>query len=258
MSENRARRLEGQVAIVTGAAQGTGRGAALAFAAEGACVTLFGRTAAKLERVVKEIEARGSQALVVAGDVTQAADRERCVAETLKRFGRISILLNAAIAPEAREGALLDTSREFISQLWDSGFVAVTEFMRLCHPHMKAGGGGSIINVGSIAQQVPKDFTIYGGIKAAVQSMSRGAALEWVGDNIRVNVILPMAVSPSWETYMQNEPKIAEAVLQSLPMRRMGDPERDIGRPCAFLASEDARFITGATLALDGGLGFVR
>jgi NAD(P)-dependent dehydrogenase (short-subunit alcohol dehydrogenase family) len=88
--------------------------------------------------------------------------------------------------------------------------------------------------------------------------MSRGAALEWVGDNIRVNVILPMAVSPSWETYMQNEPEIAQAVLQSLPMRRMGDPELDIGRPCAFLASEDARFITGATLALDGGLGFVR
>lgn len=258
MTENRSKRLNGKVAIVTGAAQGTGRGASLAFAAEGASVTLFGRTASKLERMAAEVTARGSRALVVAGDVTSRADRERCVAETLKHSGRIDILLNAAISPEAREGLLLETSPELSSQLWESGFVAMTEFMRLCHPHMKAGGGGCIINVGSVNQQIPQGFSVYGGVKAAVQAMSRGAALEWVGDNIRVNVILPMVISPAWHTFVENHPEVAKTVLTTLPMHRMGDPELDIGRPCAFLASEDARFITGSTFALDGGFGFVR
>lgn len=258
MTEDRAKRLAEKVAIVTGAAQGTGRGAALAFAAEGASVTLFGRTASKLERVASEVEARGARALVVAGDVTSEAERERCVAETLERFGRIHILVNAAISPEAREGFLLETSREHTAELWESGFVAMTELMRLCHPHMKAAGGGCVLNVGSINQHIPKGFSVYAGVKAAVQAMSRGAALEWADDRIRVNVILPMVISPAWEAFVRSHPGAAAGFVEALPMHRMGDPELDIGRPCAFLASEDARFITGATLALDGGYGFVR
>ena len=258
MSENREKRLNGKVAIVTGAAQGLGAGASLAFAAEGASVALFGRTASKLERMAEQLAARGAKSIVVAGDVTSAADRERCVSETAKQFGRVDILVNAAISPDVRDGLLLDAAHQVMTELWDSGFVAMVELMRLCYPHMKAGSGGSIINVGSSNQHTPKGFSVYGGVKAAVQVMSRGAALEWAEDNIRVNVVLPMVESPAWETFVKNNPDAVPHVLATLPMHRMGDPELDIGRPCAFLASDDARFVNGATLPLDGGFTFVR
>jgi meso-butanediol dehydrogenase/(S,S)-butanediol dehydrogenase/diacetyl reductase len=257
-SADRSQRLQGKAAIVTGAGQGVGRGVALALAAEGASVTLCGRTGAKLQLLADEITARGGASRVVAGDVTVSADRQRCVTDTLHRFGRIDILVNAAFSPEARQSTLLETSPQFMEQVWQSGFVAVVELMRSCHPHMKRGGGGSVINFGSSTQLDPKEFSVYGGIKCAVQVMSRGAAMEWAEDQIRVNVVLPIVASPAWEAFIATQPGLAKSSLNAIPQHRMGDPELDVGRPCAFLASDDARFITGATIPLDGGLSFVR
>lgn len=247
-------KLNGKVAIVTGAGQGGGMGAALALAAEGAAVLLFGRTRAKLTQVAEQITGRGGQAAVFAGDVTVEADLKGVIDLALSRFGRLDILVNAAQSPEMRNAPLLDIEPAVVAELWNSGAAATLAFMRLVHPHMKAGGGGSIINFGSGAQFGPKHYGVYAGVKAAIQAISRAAALEWAEDGIRVNMVVPMVASPATDA----DPTPNEVLAKVIPAGRIGDPEKDIGRPIAFLAGEDSGFITGSTVMLDGGLTYLR
>ena len=254
MTAHKTGTLSGKVAIVTGAGQGGGMGAALALAEAGATVVLFGRTAAKLERVAAEIAARGCQAIAFAGDVTIEADLHAAVELAVGRFGRIDILVNAAQSPEMRHTPLLDISAAVVADLWNSGAAATLSFMRLVHPHMARVGGGSIVNFGSGAQFGPKHYGVYAGVKAAIQAISRAAALEWAADGIRVNMVIPLVASPATDA----DPMPNEMLAKFVPLGRIGDPEADIGRPIAFLAGDDSRFITGSTLMLDGGLTFLR
>ncbi len=247
-------KLNGKVAIVTGAGQGGGMGAALALASEGAAVLLFGRTRAKLVAVAEVITGRGGQAVVFAGDVTVEADLNAAIAFAVRRFGPPSILVNAAQSPEMRNTALLDIAPATVAELWNSGAAATLAFMRLVHPHMKAAGGGSIINFGSGAMYGPKHYGVYAGVKAAIQAISRAAALEWAGDKIRVNMVVPMVASPATDA----DPTPNAILEKIIPLGHIGDPEADIGRPIAFLAGPDSQFITGSTLMLDGGLTYLR
>jgi NAD(P)-dependent dehydrogenase (short-subunit alcohol dehydrogenase family) len=251
-------RLKGRVAIVTGPGQGGGRGAAMALAREGAQVVLFGRDAAKLERVAGEISAFGGEALPVPGDVTSQPDRDRLVRAALDRFGGIDILVNAAQSPEDRSCVLLEVDDETIETLWASGYLASLKLMRACHPHMKARGGGSIINFGSGSAMSPAMHGVYAGVKAALQTTGRAAALEWAGDGIRVNTVLPLVQSPAYDTFRSLYPAEAAGFEMQIPLGRVGEGEPDIGRPIVFLASADSAFITGSTLALDGGHVFLR
>jgi 2-hydroxycyclohexanecarboxyl-CoA dehydrogenase len=247
-------KLTGKVAIVTGAGQGGGMGAALALAAEGAAVVLFGRTVAKLERVAAEIAARGGQAAVLGGDVTVEADIEASIDLAVQRFGGLDILVNAAQSPEMRNCALLDIEPAVVAELWNSGAAATLAFMRLAHPHMAKRGGGSIVNFGSGAQMGPMHYGVYAGVKAAIQAISRAAAMEWAKEKIRVNMVIPMVNSPAADA----DPTDNAILEKVIPLGRIGDPEKDIGRPIAFLAGDDSAFITGTTLMLDGGLGYLR
>jgi NAD(P)-dependent dehydrogenase (short-subunit alcohol dehydrogenase family) len=247
-------KLNGRVAIVTGAGQGGGMGAALALAAEGAAVVLFGRTAAKLEKVAAEIASRGGQAVVFAGDVTKEADLKASIDLAVQRFGGLDILVNAAQSPEMRNGLLLDAAPELVADLWNSGAAATLTFMQLAHPHMAKRGGGSIINFSSGAIMTPAHYGVYAGVKAAIQAISRAAAVEWAGQKIRVNSVIPMVQSPAADA----DPTDNAVLEKFIPLGRIGDPEKDIGRPVAFLASDDSAFITGSTLMLDGGLGYLR
>jgi NAD(P)-dependent dehydrogenase (short-subunit alcohol dehydrogenase family) len=247
-------KLTGRVAIVTGAGQGGGMGAALALAAEGAAVVLFGRTGAKLERVAAEIAARGGQAAVFSGDVTVEADLKASIDLAVQRFGGLDILVNAAQSPEMRNCALLDIEPAVVADLWNSGAAATLAFMRLAHPHMAERGGGSIVNFGSGAQMGPMHYGVYAGVKAAIQAISRAAAMEWAKKKIRVNMVIPMVQSPAADA----DPTDNAILEKVIPLGRIGDPEKDIGRPIAFLASDDSAFITGSTLMLDGGLGYLR
>jgi meso-butanediol dehydrogenase/(S,S)-butanediol dehydrogenase/diacetyl reductase len=247
--------LRGKTAIVTGAGQGVGRGVALALSAEGAAVMLMGRTAAKVESVAAEIVARGGRASSVSGDVKQAADIEHCVAATLDEFGSIDILVNNA--QEVPLGHLLDVTDAAFLAGWESGPLATLRFMRLCHPHLK--GGGAVVNMGSRAGIRPDPVRrgAYAAVKEAIRALTRAAAMEWAADGIRVNAILPYAMSPALEQLAAERPDEFDVTRRAIPLQRIGDPETDIGRAVVFLVSPDSGYITGATIPVDGGNAFL-
>ena len=246
-------KLKGKVAIVTGAGQGAGMGASLAMAAEGATVILFGRTLSKVEAVAQQIRDRGGEAVAFGGDVTREADLKASVELATGKYGRLDILVNAAQSPQMRFAKLLDITAEEVADLWNSGAAATLTFMRLAHPHMKRAGGGVIVNFGSGAMYGPAHYGVYAGVKAAIEKISRAAAQEWGADGIRVNTVVPMVQSPAAD----EDPSDQEAIVKYIPAGRIGDPEKDIGRPIAFLASDDGSYITGSVLMLDGGLSYL-
>jgi NAD(P)-dependent dehydrogenase (short-subunit alcohol dehydrogenase family) len=248
--------LEGRIAIVTGGGHGVGRGVALALSGAGARVVICGRTPETLSAVRQEIEARGGVAADVVCDITRGADLQRLVATTLQRFGGVNILVNnAALVPH---GTLLEIDDALVQQAWETGPIATLQLMRLCHPHLK--GDGAIVNVSSgasIGGNVPLRG-VYAAVKAALNAISRAAANEWGPDGIRVNSIMPLASTEALDRFFANEPERAAAVLAAIPLRRIGDCEDDIGRVVAFLAGPDAKYLTGVTIPVDGGGGYVR
>ena len=249
-------KLQGKVAIVTGPGQGVGRGIALALASEGAATVLMGRTGAKVQRVAAEITDRGGVALPIEGDVTRPEDIASTLATTIETFGRLDILVNNA--QHIHRGPLLESTDGDAQASWESGPLATLRFMRAAHPHLK--GGGVIINLGSRVgvRPDPMGFGVYAAAKEAIRALSRTAAMEWGPDGIRVVVILPFATSPELERMQREDPEAYARTRDATALGRVGDPETDIGRAVAFLAGPDGGYITGTTIALDGGKSFVR
>jgi NAD(P)-dependent dehydrogenase (short-subunit alcohol dehydrogenase family) len=250
------RKLEGKAALVTGAGQGVGRGIALALAGEGARIAVCGRTEGKLLSVCEEIRARGGVAEPVLCDVMIAEDVTRCVEATVSAFGTIDILINnAQVVPL---GHLLDVSEEQYQQGMDSGPLATLRFMRACHPHLK--GGGSIVNMGSSSaiRWDPIGYGAYAAAKEAIRALTRAAACEWGTDGIRVNCVLPLAMSPAMDGWIASRPEESAEFFKTIPLGYVGDCELDIGRAVVFLCSEDARYLTGHSMPLDGGQAFMR
>ncbi|MFI1486747.1 SDR family NAD(P)-dependent oxidoreductase [Streptomyces sp. NPDC020747] len=247
----RGTRLAGKTALVTGAGQGVGRGIALAMAAEGAAVVITGRTEGKLKDTAGEIVERGGRAHLVVGDVGERGDVDRMVAETVRQFGGLDILVNNAQASVQRR--LEETSYDDVELAYRSGPLATFHAMRVALPHLKASRG-SVVNLGSSAAvQGEVNFASYAMAKEAIRGLTRVAAREWGAYGIRVNVVCPAALSPAAEAYFTAHPDKAERVLAGIPLGRMGDPETDIGRAVAALVSDDMAYLTGATLMLEGG-----
>jgi NAD(P)-dependent dehydrogenase (short-subunit alcohol dehydrogenase family) len=245
--------LTGRTAIVTGAGQGLGRGIALVLAQRGASVVLNGRTPAKLEAVKAEIDGAGGQCVTAPGDVGLRSDVARMVETALGAFGSIDILINNAQA-STPDVSVLGVTDEDMELTFRSGALGTLLAMQACHPHMKARGGGSIVNFGSsTALAGDAGFASYIMTKEAIRGLSRIAAKEWGPDGIRVNVICPAAMSPSAEAFAKANPARFERVVRGIPLGRFGDPVHDIGRAVAGLVGDDFSFLTGATLMLDGG-----
>ena len=251
MSDPPGTELSGASALVTGAGQGVGRGIACALASRGASVAVVGRTRAKVEAVVDEIRARGGHAQAFRCDVTDPEDSARLVDDVANAFGALSILVNNAQTTYNRR--LLDYTEDEYRQIMDSGPLATWRMMRLCHRHLS--GGGAIVNLGSAAgvRADPSGYGLYAAAKEAIRSLTRAAACEWADDGIRVNAILPLAMSPGLEWWSQARPDEAEAYLGTVPLHRFGDPEDDIGAAVAFLCSGQSSYITGHSLPVDGG-----
>jgi NAD(P)-dependent dehydrogenase (short-subunit alcohol dehydrogenase family) len=245
--------LTGKIALITGGGQGVGRGIALAMAREGADISISGRTQEKLDATCREIEAMGRRAIGTVANVKDPAALAVLVEQTVAELGGIDILVNNA--QEVPIGNLADVTDEQFTAGFESGPLAAFRLMKLVRPHMVARGGGTIFNLVTSAgvRWNMAGYGAYGAVKQAMRPLVRAAAAEWGGDGIRALSIAPHAMSPGMESWIAHNPDEAAAFFKTIPLGRVGDCVEDIGRAVAMLASDNAGYLTGATIPLDGG-----
>lgn len=249
------KRLEGKVAIITGGGKGIGFGLAQAFAREGSDLVLTGRTESRLLDAKTRLEAEyGVKVLPVVADGADEEAIRRVVALTVETFGRIDTLINNAQV--SRSGLpLVEHTREDFDMAIMSGLYAAFFYMRECFPYLKQTKG-SVINFASGAGLFGKlGQSSYAAAKEGIRGMSRVAAAEWGPDGVRVNVVCPLAMTESLKQWKEQYPDLFEKTIQGIPLGRFADPLEDIGRVCVFLASDDASYVTGETITLQGGSG---
>jgi NAD(P)-dependent dehydrogenase (short-subunit alcohol dehydrogenase family) len=249
--------LDGQVAIVTGAGQGIGRGIARAVSAEGARVVVLGRTLAKCDAVVAEIEGRGGEAIAEQCDVEHRDQVDASVTRTVDRWGRIDLLVNSAHSKVYR--SVRSVTEDEMDMMWQSGPMATLRFMQAALPYLRETSG-CVVNMGSGSSILPQGaMSGYAMTKEAVRVLTRVAAVEWGRYGIRVNAICPLADTPGFAEFDEAAPgAVEEAVLPMIPLGRLGDAEDDVGRAVVYLASKDGSFVTGTTLMVDGGYNYLR
>ena len=245
-------KLEGKVAIVTGASKGIGASIAQHLAAEGAAVVVnYASSKEGAERVVGEIKGKGGRAIAVQADVTRQVDVDRLVADTIRAFGRLDVLVNNAGAYEF--APLEDVSDAHVRRLLDLNVLA--PLLATKAAVARFNGGGSVINISSIVGQKPvPNAAVYSGTKAAIEAITRSLAAELGPRNVRVNAIAPgMVETEGWHAAGFAESDLRQQVEAQTPLARIGQP-RDIAPAVVFLASDDAAWITGETLLIAGGL----
>jgi NAD(P)-dependent dehydrogenase (short-subunit alcohol dehydrogenase family) len=249
-------RMAGKVVIVTGAGQGIGEASATRFAEEGASVVCVDVKQAEVTQTAEAISAAGGKALAVTADIS-TADGNRSMAQAAQEgFGGIDALhANAGIQIMAR---LEDTTEEEWDRVHSTNLRGVFLGIREVVPHMRARGGGSIVITASLLGIVgDPDLPAYGATKGGLRAMCRSLAASLGPDNIRINTICPGDVeTPLLKEFFDYQPDPAASrkeITDRYPLRRFADP-RDIGNAAVFLASDDASYITGIDIVIDGGL----
>jgi NAD(P)-dependent dehydrogenase (short-subunit alcohol dehydrogenase family) len=243
--------LNGRVALITGASRGLGKAMALSLAGAGARVALVARDVAQLNAVADQARRVGSQAEVFRTDISEETQVRELERDVLAKFGPIDILINnAGIA--ARKFCVDLTLADWMSVLntnLTSAFLMCRSFV----PHMKGRGYGRIINIASIMGHISlPQRTAYSSSKAGLLGFTRALALELASDGITVVSISPGPFATEMTIPLMNNPEINEQFMSKTPMRRWGQPE-DIGKLALYLCSEDAGFITGTDIVVDGG-----
>ena len=244
-------RLDGKVAIVTGAGRGIGASIARTFAAAGADVTLAARTKDQLDDVAADVRASGRQALVIPSDVNDNDAVAQIVADTMAELGRVDIVVNNAGGTMPRP--MLDTSPGYLERAFHFNVTSAFVLSRAATPHMLAGGGGAIVNISSaIGRLRDRGFVAYGTAKAALTHMTRLMAAD-LAPKVRVNAIAVGSIATSaLETVLENQ-EIRDEMVRRTPLKRLGQPE-DIALCALYLASPAGSFVTGKLFEVDGGL----
>ena len=248
------RRFDGKIALVTGASSGIGKATAQSLAREGAAVGLVARRQDALNELASEIQRDGGTALVLAGDVTREEDRERAVSEVTAQFGGLDVLVNAAGI--IGFGTIENTTPEAWQQMFDINVVAVYRLTQLALPHLIPRKGNVVVVSSVNGLRSFPGVLAYCCSKAAVDQLTRCAALELAAKGVRMNNVNPGVVETNLHRAGGLEPEAYRAFLErsktTHPLGRVGQPQ-ELADLILFLASDQAGWITGATVSVDGG-----
>ncbi|MBR5611496.1 MAG: SDR family oxidoreductase [Bacteroidales bacterium] len=249
------KRLEKNVTLITGGGKGIGFGLASAFAREGSNIVITGRTESRLIEAKKKLENQyGVEVLAIVADGADEEQIKGVISQTIEKFGKINTLINNAQASSSGLPLIEHTKKDIDLAIY-SGLYATFFYMREAYPYLKETRG-SVINFASGAGFFGKPGqSSYAAAKEGIRGLSRVAATEWGPDGIRVNMIAPLAMTESLREWKENYPELFERTIQGIPLGRFADPMEDIGRVAVFLASDDASYITGETISLQGGSG---
>ncbi|PTW44506.1 MULTISPECIES: SDR family oxidoreductase [Rhodovulum] len=245
-------RLDGKATLVTGAASGFGRGIAETYIREGARVAVVDIDRDRAKAVASEL---GENALAIGCDVSKGDEVAAAVATTQEAFGRLDIVVNNA-GWTNRNQPLMETDEATFRKIYDINVLSIFHMTKVCVPIWRAQGGGVMLNVGSTAGIRPRPgLTWYNSSKGAVNLMTRSLAVELAPDRVRVNGIAPvMGVTGLLEQFMgvPDTPENRERFIATIPLGRLSQP-RDVANAALYLGSDEADFITGVILEVDGG-----
>jgi NAD(P)-dependent dehydrogenase (short-subunit alcohol dehydrogenase family) len=245
------KKLAGKVAIITGASKGLGKAMALALGAEGARLFLVSRNQAQLQTTAEEVRALGAEAEICPADVTDEAQVRRVETAATDRFGKVQILINNA-GMNIRKPVTDFTLAEW-RQVQDTNLTSVFLLCRALVPHLKGQGYGRIINMTSIMSHVGlPGRTAYASSKSALLGFTRALALELAPEKITVNGISPGPFATEMNVPLMQNPELSREFISKIPLARWGKVE-EVGRLAVYLCSEDAGFITGTDILIDGG-----
>ncbi len=241
-----------QVVLITGALTGIGRAAAIAFARKGAKVVVSGRRDEAGQALAKELQALGTEAEFVNADVRKEDDLRNLVDKTVARFGRLDVAVNNA-ATEGAVGPIVDQTAETFAQTFDTNVLGVVLSMKHEVRVMQAQGSGVIINISSTyGHEGAANASIYVGAKHAVEGITKSVARELAAAGIRVNAVAPGPTDTGMLTRFTGTPENKAALATTVPLGRLGLSE-EVADGIVFIASDEARFITGHVLNVDGG-----
>jgi 3-oxoacyl-[acyl-carrier protein] reductase len=248
------RLLEGKTVIITGAGGGVGMGIALACGTHGANVVIAARRAETGDEVAAEIERRGGNALSMRCDVTVAEDVQATVDAAIARYGGVDCIVHNAVAPVGEPHKVEVVPEETWQAMMSTAVRASYYCAQAAFAQLQARKGTFIVLTSAAGVEGSPYIPAYGVVKAAQRGFAKSLAREWGPLGIRVNCLSPVAVTPAMEVSSKNSPVFTEGrLMDRTSLRRLGDPEADIGPVAVFLASDLSRYVTGQTIVVDGG-----
>lgn len=249
--------LDGRTALVSGGGGAIGSALAEALASAGARIAVSGRTRESCEATVERIRSAGSEGVAIQGDMTVEADADRVVTQTLERFGRLDIVVNAV---GGGAGKALHPAEDYPRSDWDwimelNVRSTILPTQAAVRSMIRAGHGGAVLNISSVRSilGINAGYAAYVAAKGAISSLTRQWATEWAKYGIRVNAIMPTFVDTPQVASLLADPTFKADIVSRIPLGRVGET-KDLVGPAIFLCSDAASFVTGQILGIDGGL----